>query len=216
MMFCDYNNGNLIGLKSNGAFDLAYFERESSIAVTQWLRVQKLFHIIDPNSRTIKRTIKSSDTPYGIALNKTVLVYCKSGKGIMEVQLNGESEKALVSFSMPHFSYVAVHGDNIFYTNENSNSVTCFDILGNLKWKFKDTQILKNPQGISVDNNGNVYVVSRDINSVVIITPDGKRCKTILSSRDSLKSPRAMHFEPTSNKLLVANENKIAFLFDVS
>ncbi|CAG2217288.1 unnamed protein product [Mytilus edulis] len=226
MMFCDYINRNLIVLKSNGthefeirldtrAFDLAYFERESSIAVTSGFG-SNVIHIIDPNSRTIKRTIQSSEYPFGIALNKTVLVYCKSGKGIMEVQLNGESEKALVQFNMPPFSYVAVHGDNMYYTNKDNHSVTCYDIHGNLKWEFKNTQNLRYPQGIAVDNNGNVYVASMDTNSVVIITLDGKRCKTILSSRDGLSKPRAMHFEPTSNTLLVANQTKFAFLFDVS
>ncbi|CAG2201285.1 unnamed protein product [Mytilus edulis] len=226
MMFCDYNNRNLIGLKSNGthefeirldtrAFDLAYFERENSIAVTSGFG-SNVIHIIDPNSRTIKRTIQSSEYPYGIALNKTVLVCCKLGKGIMEVQLNGASEKALVNFNMPSYSYVAVHGDNIYYTNKDNNSVTCYDIPRNLKWEFKDTQNLQYPQGISVDSNGNVYVASMDTNSVVIITPDGKRCRTILSSRDGLSKPRAMHFEPTSNTLLVANQTKFAFLFDVS
>ncbi|XP_071141680.1 uncharacterized protein [Mytilus edulis] len=226
IIFCDYNNRNLIVLKSKSklefkirldtrAFDLAYFERESSIVVTSGYG-SKVIHIIDPNSRTIKRTIQSSDTSYGIALNKTVLVYCKADKGIMEVQWNGESEKALVQFNMPHYSYVAVHGDNIYYTNKDNNSVTCYDIHRNLKWEFKDTQNLRYPQGISVDNNGNVYVVSRDTNSVVIITPDGKRCRTILSSRDGLSYPRALHFEPTSNKLLVTNQNKSAFLYDVS
>ncbi|XP_063405908.1 uncharacterized protein LOC134689869 [Mytilus trossulus] len=117
MMFCDYNNGNLIGLKSNGthefeiqldtlAIDLAYFERENSIAVTSG-NGSNAIHIIDPISRTIKRTIQSSEYPFGIAMNKNVLVYCKSGKGIMEVQLNGASEKALLCFSMPPYSYVA-------------------------------------------------------------------------------------------------------------
>ncbi|XP_071141804.1 uncharacterized protein [Mytilus edulis] len=223
MMFCD---SNLIVLKSNGMhefgiqldtrpFDLAYFERENSIAVTSG-GGSNVIHIIDPNSRRIKKTIKVRDAQYGIALNKTVLVYCKLGKGIMEVQLNGESEKALVQFKMPPYSYVAVHGDNIYYTNRDNHSVTCYDIHGNLKWEFKDTQNLRYPQGISVDSNGNVYVVSTDTHSVVIISPDGKRCRTILSSRDGLNIPRAMHFEPTSNKLLVANQTKFAFLFDVS
>ncbi|XP_071141805.1 uncharacterized protein [Mytilus edulis] len=152
MMFCDNNNRKLIVLKSNcthefeirldsRAFHLAYFERENSIAVTSGYG-SNVIHIIDPNGRTIKRTIQSSEYSYGIALNKTVLVYCKLGKGIMEVQLNGASEKALVSFSMPSYSYVAVHGDNIYYINTDSNSVTCYDILGNLKWTFKNKQNL--------------------------------------------------------------------------
>ncbi|XP_071141799.1 uncharacterized protein [Mytilus edulis] len=226
MMFCYWSNRHLIGLKSNGthefairldtcAFDLAYFERENSVAVTSGYG-SNVIHIIDPNSRKIKRTVKTSSVPYGIALNKNVLVYCTSGKGIMEVQLNGASEKALVSFSMPSYSFVTVHGDNIYYTNINNHSVTCYNINGNLKWEFKDTQNLQCPQGISVDSNGHVYVVSNYTSSMVIISPDGKRCRTILSFRDGLKSPRGLHFEPTSNKLLVANENKIAFLFDVS
>ncbi|VDI25842.1 Hypothetical predicted protein, partial [Mytilus galloprovincialis] len=78
MIFCDYNNGS--GAGSN------------------------VIHIIDSNSRTIKRTIQSSKYPYGIALNENVLVYCKSGKGIMEVQMNGESEKTLVRLNMPLYS----------------------------------------------------------------------------------------------------------------
>ncbi|XP_071141793.1 uncharacterized protein [Mytilus edulis] len=226
MMFCDYTKGNVIGLKSNdmhefeirlntGACDLAYFERENSIAVTSGYG-SNVIHIIDANSRTIKRTIQSSEYPYGIALNDNALIYCKSGKGIMEVQWNGESEKALVQFIMPHFSYVAVYGDNMYYTNKDNHSVTCYDIHGNLKWTFKNRQNLQYPQGISVDNNENVYVASMATNSVVIITPDGKRCRTILSSCDGLRSPCVLHFEPTSNKLLVANESKTAFLFDVS
>ncbi|CAG2237992.1 unnamed protein product [Mytilus edulis] len=180
MMFCDYNKGNLIVLKSNGmhefeiplgtrAFDLAYFERENSIAVTSGYG-KTAIHIIDLNSRTIKRTIQRRLTPFGIALNKTVLVYCEAGLGIIEMQLNSESEKTLVYLDMPSFSYVAVHGDNMYYTNKDNHSVTCYDIHGNLKWEFKDTQNLQYPQGISVDNNGNVYVVSRDTHSVVIIS----------------------------------------------
>ncbi|XP_071141807.1 E3 ubiquitin-protein ligase TRIM71-like [Mytilus edulis] len=225
MMFCDYYNCHLIGLKSNGthefviqldtrAFDLAYFELINAISVTSGFYGEGI-HLINLYNRRTKRCIRTSNS-YGIALNKNALVYCKSGTGIMEVQNLGESEKALVQFKMPHCSYVAVYGSNIYYTNKDNHSVTCYDIHGNLKWEFKDAQNLIYPQGIAVDSNGNVYVASMDTNSVVIITPDGKRCRTILSSRDGLSSPHALHFETTSNKLLVANENKIAFLFDVS
>lgn len=134
----------------------------------------------------------------------------------MEIQLNCESEKTLASIYMPLFSYVAVRGDNIYYTNKDNNSVTCYDIHGNLKWTFKDSTNLQYPQGISVDGNGNVYVAGTNTNTVVVISPDGKRCRTILSSHDGLSIPRALHFKPTSNKLLVANERKFALLYDVS
>ncbi|CAG2191501.1 unnamed protein product [Mytilus edulis] len=95
-----------------------------------------------------------------------------------------------------------------FYTNKDNHPVICYDIHGNLKWEFNDAQNLRYPQGISVDSNGNVYVVSKDTNSVVIITPNGKHCRTILSFCDGLSNPCALHFEPTSNKLLVANKTE--------
>lgn len=131
----------------------------------------------------------------------------------MEVQLNYESESA---FNLPHNSYIAVHDGNIYYINTNKNSVLCFNIHKSLKWEFQDTQKLQYPQCISVDNNGNVYVVSVDINSVVVISSDGKHCRQILSASDGLNCPRALHFERKNNKSLVANETKFAFLFDVS
>ncbi|XP_071141806.1 uncharacterized protein [Mytilus edulis] len=224
MMFCEYYNQMFFGLNSNGtdefeirldttAFDMAYIEGKHTIAVTSGYTGNRI-HIINLNSRRRTRSIKTNAFTYGITLNKNVLVFCKSGKGKMEVpfnMFNGVSEKTLVQLNMPHYSYVAVHGDNMYYTNKENHSVSCFDIHRNLKWEFKDTHNLQYPQGISVDNNGNVYVASRDTHSVVIISPDGKCCRTILSSRDGLRIPRALHFEPTSNKLLVANETKFTF-----
>ncbi|XP_063405907.1 E3 ubiquitin-protein ligase TRIM45-like [Mytilus trossulus] len=218
MMLCDYNNGNLFGSKSNGthefdirldtcAFDFAYFEKLNAVSVTDGFYGDGI-HFINPSSRRIKRSIRTSGDSYGIAVNGNALVYCKSGTGIMEIKWDGKSEKALVQFNMPHYSYVAVHGDNIYYINKDNHSVTCYNIHGNPKWEFRDAQNLRYPQGISIDSDGNVYVASMDTSSLVIITPDGKRCRTILSSRDGLSRPHALHFEPTSNKLLVANEKQ--------
>ncbi|XP_071141808.1 tripartite motif-containing protein 2-like [Mytilus edulis] len=226
MMFSDQARNKIIASNNNGLHDfeialdikpcdIAFIETENTIAVTSGYG-KKVIHIIDLKSKKMKRSIKTSANPFGITLNKNAIVYCKIDNGIMKIQLNSESEKTIVSLDMSAYSYVAVHDDNIYYTNKDRNTVSCYEILGNLKWTFKDEENMQYPQGISVDNNGNVYVVSTNTNSVVIITPDGKRCRTILSSRDGLSFPRALHFEPISNKLLVANETDFAFLFDVS
>ncbi|VDI04911.1 Hypothetical predicted protein, partial [Mytilus galloprovincialis] len=64
MMFCDYDNKRLIGLKSNGthefeirldkgAFDMAYIEGDHTVAVTSG-DIGNRIHIIDLNSRTRK------------------------------------------------------------------------------------------------------------------------------------------------------------------
>jgi DNA-binding beta-propeller fold protein YncE len=48
------------------------------------------------------------------------------------------------------------------------------------------TLLLKSPRGISVDNDGNVYVVGCSSNNIVVISPDGQRHRQVLSSGDGL------------------------------
>jgi DNA polymerase III psi subunit len=53
--------------------------------------------------------------------------------------------------------------------------VTCCDLLGITQWEFKDERVLQGPRGISIDNDGNVYVVGYSTNNVVVISPDGQQ-----------------------------------------
>ena len=77
-------------------------------------------------------------------------------------------------------------------------------------------RVLKGPLGISVDNDGNVYVVGGSFNNVVVISPDGQRHRQLLSSKDGLVKPRVLDYDKSTNRLLVVNESVKAFLFDVT
>jgi DNA-binding beta-propeller fold protein YncE len=55
-----------------------------------------------------------------------------------------------------------------------------------LQWEFKNERVLKCPLGISVDNDGNLYVACHDSINVVVISPDGQRHRQLLSSKDGL------------------------------
>jgi DNA-binding beta-propeller fold protein YncE len=94
--------------------------------------------------------------------------------------------------------------------------VTCCDLHGTTQWEFKDTRVLKGPVGISVNNDGNVYIVGRRYNNVVVISPDGQRHRQLLSSKDGLEDPRVLDYDKSTNVLLVVNETKYAVLFDVT
>jgi DNA-binding beta-propeller fold protein YncE len=112
--------------------------------------------------------------------------------------------------------YVATSGDNLYYTNTDTHTVTYCDLHGTTQWEFKDERLLQYPLGISVDNDGNVYVVGYDSNNIVVISPDGKRHRQLLSSKDGLKKPRVVDYDRSTNRLLVVNYNSTAFLFDVT
>ena len=94
--------------------------------------------------------------------------------------------------------------------------MTCCDLHGTTQWEFKDDRVLHFPRGISVDNDGNVYVVGHFSNNVVVISPDGQHHRQLLSSKDSLLKPRVLDYDRSTNRLLVVNNNSTAFLFDVT
>lgn len=67
-----------------------------------------------------------------------------------------------------------------------------------------------------MDNNGSVFVVGVKSCNVVVISPDGKQGKQILTKDDGLKSPTAISFDKVKNLLLVTNENRFVNIYDVS
>ena len=94
--------------------------------------------------------------------------------------------------------------------------MTCCNLQGTTQWEFKDKRVLKYPLGISVDNDGNVYVTGRDSINVVVISPDGQRHRQLLSSHDGLVEPVVLDYDISTYRLLVADKSDIAFLYDVS
>ena len=94
--------------------------------------------------------------------------------------------------------------------------MTCCDLHGTTQWEFKDERVLRGSQGITVDNNGNVYVVSYNSSNVVGISPDGKRHRQLLSDKACLEDPTVFDYHRATNSLLVVNNECTAFLFDVT
>lgn len=76
---------------------------------------------------------------------------------------------------MSKYASIAIWSDNLYFINENpDDSVTCCDIQGTLKWKLELAAVLEMARGITVGNDGHVYVSGYKSSKVVVISPDGK------------------------------------------
>jgi DNA-binding beta-propeller fold protein YncE len=62
-------------------------------------------------------------------------------------------------------------------------------INGDKLWEFLDVARIREPNGVAIDRDLNVYVASRGNNSVVVISPDGKLCRTVLDESDGIAYP---------------------------
>ncbi|VDI42734.1 Hypothetical predicted protein [Mytilus galloprovincialis] len=224
MVFACFDQNTLTFMRSNGskdatirlpaAVDLAYLEADKSIAVTSSTETEKCIRIIDLQNKKTKKNILVNTKNFGIAAFHDSLVYCTNSNNIRMISLRDELVKNIVYAEISPFAYVETFQDLIYYTNTKTDDVTCCDMKGIVKWRFKFENVDLIPYGITIDNTGNVYVTTGS-NNVIVISPDGKRYKELLSSRDGLRNPIALYYDRKTNTLLVSNRSKDAVVYDI-
>jgi sugar lactone lactonase YvrE len=117
----------------------------------------------------------------------------------------------------PSYSYVVAFAEKVIYTDRTQKTINCCLFNGTPVWQFKNEDVLVIPRGITVDENGNVYVVGESTSNTVVISADGQYQKKILTSDDGLNKPSAVCFDEPKKHLLVANlEDSMAYLFSFS
>jgi hypothetical protein len=197
-------------------YDTVYIKDNNNVAVSSGGGSNSCITIIEIESKKVMTTIPMDTVIYGMAVRGRAIYYCTGNKGLRMLNLSDKSVSIIISSDMSGVYYVATSGDKLYYINSNTHTVTCCDLHGTTQWEFKDTRVLQFPLGISVDNDGNVYVVGYTTNNVVVISPDGQCHRQLLSSKDGLTNPRVLEYGKSTNRLLVVNNNTTAFLFDVT
>ena len=224
MVFSCYDQNKIRVLKSDGSKDFernkigltfdVVFIGDGSIAVTS-AKSDKI-NIIDLKNHKLKKSIEVKSYNGGAVYKDGQLIYCARKKGLQMISLSDESITNVIKNKLPTWSYVTTFGDKLFYTNCENESVTCCDYHGNILWTFCDTNVLEFPLGISADNNGNVFVVGYLTHNVVVISADGRRYRQLLSRNEGLNRPTVLHYDQSTNQLLVANRANDAFLYEVN
>jgi WD40 repeat protein len=197
------------------AYNAIFIKDNNSVAVSSGWGGTRCIAIIDIESQKVMTTIYMDTYIYGMAIRGRTIYCCAGSKGIKMLNLNDKSISNINS-NMSGVYYVATSGDKLYYTHTNPNTVTCSDLHGTTQWEFNNKHVLPDPVGISVDNDGNVYVVNKSSSNVVVISPDGQRHRQLLSSKDGLINPRVLYYDRSTNRLLVGNNSSAAFLFDVA
>ncbi|XP_063418879.1 uncharacterized protein LOC134701675 [Mytilus trossulus] len=212
-------NGSLsfeVALPSS-SFDVTYITKDNTLAVSSGGSASRCIYIIDMQNKKVKKRISEKDFIYGITYCGSGLIYSGRFQGIRMINPNDETISDIVGGEMTYRCYVASFGNTIYHTNPDDNTVTCYDLQGKIQWTFQNRSVLQTPAGISVDNDGNIYVVGRASKNVILVSSDGQRHRQLLSGTDGLSEPWAIHFSKEKNMLIVANKRGgEAFLYSVN
>ncbi|CAG2223814.1 unnamed protein product [Mytilus edulis] len=202
-------------LDHSWGFDITLIDGKT-VAITTGGSGEKIdIDIINTKNRSKIKFIDFPGCPFGITRYHGSLFVCVKESGIFKINMLDYTTSHVISCNLPPCSYVSVFSDKIYYTDYTDHSVVCCDHNGSAFWTFKDTLVLNEPEGIAVDNNGNVYVVGEKSSNVVIISSDGKHHKQILTENDGLYLPSAIFLDKQNRKLIVANTNATAFLYKI-
>jgi hypothetical protein len=196
------------------ALDVACIDQNTAAIASS---TGKFIHLFDLNTGKTMKSINTNTTCSGITSTNGMLVFSAIGKGLRKVDLKDENIVEIVAFAADMWSRVTSFNDRLYYTNSMRSEVVCCDINGAILWTITDKSVLKTPRAITVDDYGNVYVINANPVNVIVISPDGKEHRQLLSKADAdrLNNPRALHYDRQTRQLLVANVKTSAFIYSV-
>lgn len=216
-----YNRAMLILIKADGykdfeiqlpgAVDVTNGTRDNILIVSSNSQKTGL-SIIDIKNRAITKFIPIEYQCYGVVVHNDNVIFCTESE-LKILNLQTESINTITNENISIFSYVDTNGKYIYYTALLKFSVTCCDFEGVIQWTCKDTIIIVSPLGIALNDEGFVFVLSN--NSVVLISPCGKQSKTIITCGGSLPSAQALHYDKSTEMLLLAKHKENAFVYKV-
>ena len=156
------------------------------------------------------RTIQLDKPCYGITVfgDEIYTTQYVSGRGEVHVlDLTGNRKRKLqtnVKFYCPEYITVSRSGKKIFVSDgyADTATVTCMTTDGNLVYQYKDKE-LRHPRGMYIDAEDNILGCSLASNTVQVITANGKKYGTLLSSSDGIDSPYSIAYRETDDTLLV-------------
>ncbi|CAG2225727.1 unnamed protein product [Mytilus edulis] len=171
--------------------------RNNTVAVT--LEIGNETALVDVEKDEILKLIRISHSCKEVASDGQIMVVCNE-KTSTVVNLNDMSQTILGVVVGRHISLLK---GNIYGIIYNENRVSCYTKTGEPLWTFQHPDI-DFPHGLTLDKNGFVYIVSYGNNSIVVVSPDGKTCKTILSRDDGIKYPWAIDINRETGMMIVS------------
>ena len=212
------NNGNYekdIVLFSGIPYEVSYTQ-ENIVAVTIYNKHEVVF--VNVITNTFTNTVDIGYPCYGtdFKMNRLAIRVIQQSTSSHIVYLDPKG-KLIDRVNIPggNSTNISLRDDTIKCTDCKTNTIYCYTLTGQHIWAFKDENVIREPMGIALDKSRNVYVAGKGTNNVVVVSPDGKNCRQILTQSDGLNKPYSLRINIDRSELLVCNKNGTSFVFSL-
>ncbi|CAC5374953.1 unnamed protein product [Mytilus coruscus] len=202
----DNNRSNCLMSKNDGTF-IRYvmsfdtrpsricFAKDNTVAVTLYNERQVV--IVDADNGKVIRNVAYDNECSGISCDGEVLIISMPiAKNVCVRNLEDKSKHNLKGI---HVNYISLFKGDIYSTNLWNNKINCYKFSWELLWSFTHKDII-NPMGMALDINGFIYVGCHTSNRIVVVSPDGKLCRTIINHDNGIKAPQSIAIDQDNIK----------------
>ncbi|CAC5393330.1 unnamed protein product [Mytilus coruscus] len=171
--------------------------------------------IISINTGQVNNTIEiRCNSPGGITYRNGLMYIVIDKQRVDVMNMTGILIRSVQRSLESSVQSISTSTDSLFLIDPLADTLYCCDLDGSDRWKFT-SDMMNNPRRGTSDKSGNVYVTCVS-NNAVVVSPDGKHHKELLTKKDRLQNPTGIYYDKSNNCLLVCNEgNCDAFLFNV-
>jgi sugar lactone lactonase YvrE len=187
------------------SWDISYHTKSGRIVVAlQSNGIQFVDNFIAQTTISVKYITDCTGVTW-VDDNVYLSVYDSNGRDSINIlDSNGQHINSISSISTNIVWYIHHRDNTIHYTDYYK--VFCIKKDGSNVYTFSSPD-LKGPDGIDTDRQGNVYVVGRDSNNILRLSPDGQNSDIIMKKEDGLSQPFTLCFSRDFKKLFVSNES---------
>ena len=216
LMFSNKGNYEKDIVQLSGLPFEASYTGENVVAATIYNTHEVVF--VNVMTNTIINTVDIGHRCYGTDFNMNRLAIRVVPKYLSSYIVYLDPEGTLIdriNVSGWTSASISLRDDTIKCTDRVANTIYCYTLTGQNIWAFKDKNVIRKPIGIALDKNRNIYVAGNETNNVVVLSPDGKNCKEIVTKSDGLYEPWSLRINIDRDELLVCNETGPAFLLSL-
>ena len=158
------------------------------------------------------RSILTNTPCYGIRhYSSELVVLCDDGFSTTEIQVLGLQGETKTTISMNKSGksalknpwYLALNPDGQQFYITDRGRLVCLDISGSVMFEYKDNN-LENARGVTIDQQGLLYVCGTTSNNIFEVTSDGNSGKVFISETD-ITAPEAVCYSDEKRLLLVTS-----------